>query len=150
MISMCAAPQRPEFDRRVLFFVWETLFHSTLERLLCRLFHNPNWISADSRNLLHLILNLGSLCLVLMAAWMGPMSSQCGFMWVWNYSNFKLYFSIGILNLAQHQTEPIKWTSWKHKNTTLLWFFLILGTCFNNVRHTAYYKVWYILSASNS
>lgn len=49
VISMSAAPQRAECDRQVLSFVQETLFHSTLERLLCRLFHNPNWISADSR-----------------------------------------------------------------------------------------------------
>lgn len=43
----CSSP-RPECDRRA-FSVQDSLFHSTLERSLCRLFHNPNWIPADSR-----------------------------------------------------------------------------------------------------
>lgn len=47
-ISIAAAPQRPECDRRA-FSVQESLFHSTLEGSLCRLFHNPNWIPADSQ-----------------------------------------------------------------------------------------------------
>lgn len=47
MISMSAAPRRPECDRQA-FFVQEALCHSMPQRVLCRRFHIPNCIPADS------------------------------------------------------------------------------------------------------
>jgi len=47
--SLCLqTPAGQTYDRKSI-IVWEGSFHSTLERLLCRLFHNPNRISPKSR-----------------------------------------------------------------------------------------------------
>lgn len=47
-LSFLQFPRGQTCDRKSI-FVWEGSFHSTLRRLLCRLFHNPNRISPESR-----------------------------------------------------------------------------------------------------
>lgn len=128
IISMSAAPQRPECDRQALFFVQETLFHSTLERLLCRLFHNPNWISADSR-ICYIWFQILAAC-----AWFWWQPEWD--LWVTNEGSCACECEIlatstcicpskFLIQLSIKQNQENEPHLWKHENTTLLLCLLI-------------------------